>query len=548
MPLDGLTLRCVTEEIKGLAGASVQKIYQPEKDEVVFLLHTKEGNKRLLICASPQSPRIQISSLSLQNPENAPMFCMLLRKHFTSAKIKDVVQAGLDRTADIVFECRNELGDRVDKHIIIEIMGRSSNIIVTDSEYRIYDCLRKNDLTAVSERMLMPGFLYSFMHQDGKCDIGASTEEEVLKRAAECKGFKLTENFIGFSPLAEREAEAVGSVCDFVCEIRKRLKKGDYAPSVVFSNGAPLDFWCFKPVEYDGSLEIKAYDSMGEAMDDYYLEKDKAEHMKSKTASLSKLLSNLIKRTERKIKIQLKELSEAEKKEEYKMMGDLITANLYKINKGASVAEVSDWSEGEEKKLRIPMEKSLSPAENAQRWYKKYAKAKNAEIMLSEQLEAAREELLYLESVMQSVAQAETTEDISSIRDELADGGYIKSTSPKKKKEQKQLPMSVEYNGFTVYVGKNNKQNDYLTLKLSRANDIWLHVKGSAGSHVIISSEGRDISDEVIYFAATLAAKHSKANGAPKTEVDYTRVKNVKKPSGAKPGMVIYTDYKTCII
>lgn len=548
MPLDGLTLRCITEEINRFAGASVQKIYQPEKDEVVFLLHTKEGNKRLLICASPQSPRLQISSSSLQNPENAPMFCMLLRKHFTSAKIKCVVQAGLDRTADIVFECRNELGDKVDKHIIVEIMGRSSNIIVTDFEYRIYDCLRKNDLASVSERMLMPGFIYTFMHQDGKCDITASTEEEALERAVQCKGFKLTESFTGFSPLAEREAEAFGDVCGFVREAYKKLKLGEYSPSVVFSNGAPLDFWCFRPVEYEGILEIKAYDSMGEAMDAYYLEKDKAEHMKSKTASLSKLLSNLIKRTERKIKIQLKELSEAEKKEEYKTMGDLITANIYKINKGDSVAEVSDWSEGEEKKLRIPMDKGLSPAENAQRWYKKYAKAKNAEIMLSEQLTAAREELLYLESVMQSVAQAETAEDISGIRDELADGGYIKGTQSKKKKEQKQLPMCTEYMGFTVYVGKNNKQNDYLTLKLSRANDIWLHVKNSAGSHVIISANGRDVPDEVIYFAASLAAKHSKANGAPKTEVDYTKVKNVKKPSGAKPGMVIYTDYKTCII
>lgn len=547
MPLDGLTLRCITEEINSLSGASVQKIYQPERDEIVLILHTKDRNKKLLICASPQSPRIQISTSSLQNPESAPMFCMLLRKHFTAARLKGVTQHGLDRTADILFECHNELGDKVDKHIIVEIMGRSSNIIITDAEYRIYDCLRKNDLASLSERMIMPGFIYKFMSQTDKCDISSVQKDEAIRVAKECGG-RLTASFTGFSPLAERESSAFGSAEAFVDEVIKRINEKAYMPSVVFSDGVPLDFWCFYPEQYRGIREIKTYETVGEAMDSYYLEKDKAEHMKQKTAALNKLLANLIKRTERKIKIQLSELADAEKKDEYKVMGDLITANIYKIRQGDAVAEVSDWSSGEEKILRIPMEKNLSPADNAQIWYKKYTKAKNAEVMIKSQLKAAREELLYLESVMQSVSEAESAEDIASVREELADGGYVKGVFSKKKKEVKQAPLMLEHGGFKIYVGRNNKQNDYLTLKLSRANDIWLHVKNSAGSHVIISSGGEEIPDEVIYFAASLAAQHSKAKGAPKTEVDYTKVKNVKKPSGAKPGMVIYTDYKTCVI
>lgn len=551
MPLDGLTLRCVTEEINRFSGASVQKIYQPEKDEAVLILHTKEGSKKLLICASPESPRLQISNAKLENPESAPMFCMLLRKHFTSSRLKEVRQAGLDRTADIVFECRNELGVKSDKHIIVEIMGRNSNIIVTDSQYKIYDCLRKNDLASLSERMIMPGFIYEFLSQPDKCDVTKVTKSEALCRANECGGIRLAREFTGFSPLAEREAEYSGSAEEFIEGVIDAIDKKSYAPSVVFGEDKPVDFWCFYPRQYDGGLTIKTYPSMGEAMDAYYLEKDKAEHIKKRTSSLSKLVTNLIKRAEKKIRLQLKELSEAEKKDEYKAMGDLLTANLYKIKKGDKIAEVSDWSEGEKKIIHIPIDENLSPSDNAQRCYKKYAKAKTAEVMITAQLSEAREELLYLESVLQSIGQAQTPEDISQIREELSGGGYI-SGGPKHKakggREQKAEPLSFEYEGFTVFVGRNNKQNDYLTLKLSRANDIWLHVKNNSGSHVIISAHGKAVPDNVIYYAACLAAKHSKADGAPKTEVDYTLAKNVKKPPGAKPGMVIYTDYKTCII
>lgn len=549
MPLDGLTLRCLTDSLIPLKGASVQKIYQPEKDEIVLLLHTASGSKRLLISASPASPRLQLTEAKFKNPETAPMFCMLLRKHFTGARIKDIRQNGLDRTADLIFECRSELGDTADKHIIVEIMGRSSNIILTDENYKIYDCLRKNDLSSLSERMLMPGFLYRFLTQTEKCDISLSAAEEIKKRASECEDFRLTADFTGFSPIAEREAKKYGSAGKYLEKLTEALKNREYMPSVVYSEEKPVDFWCFYPHEYEGALEIKTFASMSEAMDSYYTEKDKAEHMKQRTASLQKLLTNLLKRAERKMRLQEKELAEAEKKEEYKLMGDLITANLYKIKEGADFAEVSDWSEGEEKIIHIALDKGLSPSANAQRWYKKYMKAKNAEVMIGKQLAETVGEIEYLESVLHAVKEAGNADDILSVRSELADGGYIKERSVgKKPKEAPLAPYETEYNGFKIYVGKNNRQNDYLTLKLSRANDVWLHVKNNAGSHVIISSRGESVPDDVIYFAASLAAKHSKANGAPKTEVDYTLVKFVKKPAGAKPGMVIYTDYKTCII
>ncbi len=548
MPLDGITLRAVTEELSYLKGASVQKVHQPERDEILLLLHTQNGNKKLLISASPQSPRLHITEGEYKNPDNPPMFCMLLRKHFTGGRIISITQLSLDRVADISFECHNELGDTVCKHIILEIMGRNSNLIITDENYKIYDCLRKNDLSAETDRMMMPGFTYEFPESGEKCDILKASAEEIKNIITESEGKDILNLFVGFSPLAGREAEFSGDVTGYVLGIKEKLESGSFSPVLVMGDEKPLDFWCFDVAEYEGRFEIKRYSSVGEAMEAYYYEKSKAEHMKQKNAALTKLVTNLLGRAERKLKLQIKELSEAGKKEEFKIMGDLITSNLYKIKEGEKIAEVSDWSTGEEKIMHIPMDKSISPSDNAQRYYKKYAKAKNAEIVINEQIKLTNEEIEYFKSVLLSVADAENMEDIAQIREELAEGGYIKGEAGKKKKESSSKPLCFEYEGFAIYVGKNNKQNDLLTLKTARANDIWLHVKNNAGSHVIIEVRGREVPPSVIEYAAKLAALHSKAKGAPKTEVDYTLVKFVKKPQGAKPGMVIYTDYKTCII
>ncbi len=548
MPLDGITLNAVVKELSLLAGASVQKVHQPEKDEILLMLHTANGNKKLLISASPQSPRMHITEGNYKNPDNPPMFCMLLRKHFTGGKILSVTQSTLDRVVDIAFECHNELGDTVVKHIITEIMGRSSNFIITDENYKIYDCLRKNDLSHDTDRMMMPGFTYEFPENDGKHDILKLSESEIIDLLKDAEGKDLIGLFTGFSPLAGREADFSGNVTEYVLTLKKKLENGEFSPTLAIGEEKPVDFWCFDINEYGVGLEIKKYETMGEAMEAYYYEKSFAEHMKQKNAALTKLVSNLISRAERKLKLQYKELSDAGKKEEFKVMGDLITANLYKIEAGAKIAEVSDWSTGEEQILHIPLDDTISPSDNAQRYYKKYAKAKNAEIVISEQIEYTTGEIEYLQSVLQSVADAENMDDIAQIKEELSEGGYLKGEAGKKKKPVVSGPLEFEKDGFKIYVGKNNKQNDFLTLKTARANDIWLHVKNNAGSHVIIESKGREIPPAVIEYASYLAAEHSKAKGAPKTEVDYTFVKFVKKPQGAKPGMVIYTDYKTCVI
>ncbi|MBQ2942193.1 MAG: NFACT family protein [Clostridia bacterium] len=548
MPLDGITLCAVIKELSCLEGASVQKVHQPERDEILLMLHTKNGNKKLLVSASPQSPRLHITEGSYKNPETSPMFCMLLRKHFTGGKILSFTQSSLDRAVDIAFECHNELGDTVKKHIIVEIMGRNSNLIVTDENYKIYDCLRKNDLSRDTERMMMPGFTYTFPENTGKCDILKSAKEEIEALLREETRQELTNLFTGFSPLANREAEHSGNVSEYVLGIKEKLEKSEFSPTLVLGEEKPLDFWCFDIKEYGQGVEIKKYETIGEAMEAYYFEKSFAEHMKQKNSSLTKLVTNLLTRAERKLKLQYKELTEAGKKEEFKVMGDLITANLYKIKEGDKIAEVSDWSTGEEKILHIPMDESISPSDNAQRYYKKYAKAKHAEIVIGEQIENTIKETEYLKSVLQSVSDAENMDDIAQIKEELAEGGYIKAEGGKKKKESSSKPLEFSFEGFNIYVGKNNKQNDLLTLKTARAYDIWLHVKNNAGSHVIIEAKGEEIPPSVIEYAANLAAIHSKAKGAPKTEVDYTFVKYVKKPQGAKPGMVIYTDYKTCII
>lgn len=548
MPLDGITLRVVTDELSFLKGASVQKVHQPERDEILLLLHTQSGNKKLLISASPNSPRLHITEGEYKNPDNPPMFCMLLRKHFTGGRIISITQLSLDRVVDISFECHNELGDTVQKHIIIEIMGRNSNLIITDENYKMYDCLRKNDLSADTDRMMMPGFNYKFPECGDKIDILKASEDEIINMSRGKEGKELLNLFLGFSPLAGREADFSGNVTQYVLKIKEKLERREFSPILIVGEEKPVDFWCFDVAEYEGGLEIKRYATVGEAMEAYYYEKSKAEHMKQKNASLTKLVSNLLGRAERKLKLQHKELSEAGKKEEFKVMGDLITANLYKIKEGEKIAEVSDWSTGEEKILHIPLDDSISPSDNAQRYYRKYAKAKNAEIVINEQIKLTGEEIEYLTSVLQAVSDAENMEDIAQIKEELSEGGYIKSEGGKKKKEASSKPLCFEYEGFTIYVGKNNKQNDLLTLKTARANDIWLHVKNNAGSHVIIETKGREATPSVIEYAAKLAALHSKAKGAPKTEIDYTFVKFVKKPQGAKPGMVIYTDYKTCII
>lgn len=547
MPLDGIALYSVVNELLCLLDSTVQKIYQPEKDEILLLLHTKEGTKKLLISSSPQSPRIHITEANYKNPESAPMFCMLLRKHFTGGKIKDITQAGLDRVIDLTFECHSELGDLTEKHIILEVMSRNSNIIITNEEYKIYDCIRKNDLFAESDRTILPGFKYEFPKKDGKCDILEAEDKEIsaLLKGEDSYYPKL---LLGFSPLADREGEASGSKEKYVLELKKKLMGKEFSPTVIFDGETPFDFWCFDIKEYGDKLEKKRFSSMSEALEEYYHEKAFREHMKQKNASLTKLITNLISRGEKKLKIQNKELLEAGKKEEFKLMGDLIKANLYKIKEGTKIAEVSDWSSWEEKIIHIPLDENLSPSDNAQRYYKKYIKAKNAETILKEQISLTLSELEYLKSVLQSVTEAENMEDIAQIKEELAEGGYIQKEKGKKAKENSAKPLLFEYEGFSIYVGKNNKQNDLLTLKTARSNDIWFHVKNNAGSHVIIKTDGKNVPPSVIEYAADLAAKHSKAKGAPKTEVDYTLIKYVKNPQGAKPGMVIYTDYKTCII
>ncbi len=547
MPLDGLALYSVVSELKCLIDSSVQKIYQPEKDEILLLLHTKEGNKKLLISASPQSPRIHMTEGSYKNPDTAPMFCMLLRKHFTGGKIKSICQSGLDRAVDITFNCYSELGDTMDKHIIIEIMSRNSNIIITDDEYKILDCLRKGDLFSESDRTILPGFKYEVPDSRGKCNILNADDEDIknLLKEENPSYIKLLE---GFSPLADREGEFSGDKTLFALELKRKLQNEEFCPTVLFDGERPFDFWAFDIREYEGKLEKKTFSKMSEALETYYYEKALKEHMAQKNTGLTKLIGNLIIRAEKKLKIQKKEILEAGKKEEFKMMGDLIKANLYKIKEGEKIAEVSSWSSWEEEIIHIPLDENLTPSENAQKYYKKYAKAKNAEVVLNEQIDLTIKELEYLKSVLQSVAEAENTEDIAQIKEELSDGGYVSKEKGKKVKESPAKPLKFEKDGFNIFVGKNNKQNDILTLKTARANDLWFHVKNNAGSHVIVITEGREVPPSVIEYAALLAAEHSKANGTPKTEVDYTFVKFVKKPQGAKPGMVIYTDYKTCII
>ena len=571
MALDGIFLQNKKKEIEEQAlGARVNQIYQPNRDELVVVLRTYAGTKKLLLSSRANSPRVNFCVSTPDNPAQPPMFCMLLRKRLGGGKLVGVRQLGCDRVLFLDFSCINELGDAEGLTIVCEIMGMYSNLIVINRDTGvILDAIKRVDLTVSSRRFVLPNIKYELPDAQDKLNLLEHSPEEIVQAAdglpAEMPLSKALMSVIqGISPIVARELEyrvAEGATNRLSGVLRDRLlsvladfravaESCDQTPCIVYrEDGRPMDFSFFPITQYGGYADVKPTAGYSATVDEFYEERDARERMRVKSHSLQKLLGNLIDRTARKINKQQSELSQCGNREQLRICGDLLHANLYRIERGAAFAEVENFYDENGGTVRIKLNPAVSPAANAQKYYKDYQKAKTAETVLAGQIEKGRAELSYLESVADSVERAESERELSQIREELTQQGYLRRPKGKVQKQATLPPREFQSSdGFTILVGRNNAQNDRLTLKTAAKTDVWLHTKDIHGSHVIIRAEGKPVSDTAILEAARLAAYHSKARSSTNVPVDYTLVKNVSKPAGAKPGMVIYVKNKTVYV
>lgn len=568
MALDAPAVRCLVNEIAPLiTNGRIDKISQPEKDELIINIRTFDGKYKLLLSASSENPRIHLTEQTKQNPKTAPMFCMLLRKHIGSARILSVEQIDFERIVKITLESYDELGDLTKKHIIAEIMGRHSNIILINDDMRVLDSIKHVDFTMSSVRQILPGVTYQYPPVQAKIpltDINSDTNLAFSQTKSCDKA--LMDNISGISPLTAREIvysafnrtdikvselnlNKESSLKAAVIRFSQSVKNNEFSPCMIEANGKLTDFSAINIRQYENSADIITYDSISTLLDEFYALRDMRERMRQKSTDLVKLLNTGIERVTKKLTLLEKTIAEAENKDKYKIYGDLITANIYSIREGDKSAVVRNYYADDMPETEIPLDARLSPAQNAQRYYKKYSKCKIAEIEAAKQMHNAREELDYLESTLASLDNAENSYDLSAIRAELIREGYIKrKTAPQKSEASKPMHF-VSDDGFDIYIGKNNTQNDYLTLKFANSGDMWFHTKGIHGSHTVIKlGIDKDIPKSTMLFAARLAAYYSKARNSSQVPVDYTQIKNVKKPNGAKPGMVVYDNYNTVYV
>lgn len=571
MALDGMFLHHIVNELKTQAlGSRVQQVYQPNRDEIIITLRTQQGNKRLLLSSRANTPRVHFTDYSVENPATPPMLCMLMRKKLGGGKLFDIRQEGLDRIVFFDFECTNELGDKVTNTIAVEIMGKYSNVILINGDGVIIDALKRVDLTMSSQRLVLPNIKYELPAGQDKLNILLTEPEKVVENIVNTADEKPLNKAIlnavqGISPIVCRELEhTVGGDSNKTLSISEKMSLASniekLADMVLTSKGTPTMLYhkgdtkpfdiTFLPISQYGELAVsKECESFSKLLDSFYSERDSADRMRVKSADLMRILTNLINRTTNKISIQMKELQACENREELRMKGDLLQANLYRIERGAKSVTVENFYDENNAPIEIKLNPAISPAQNAQKYYKDYNRAKTAEQMLTVQIEKAKQELVYLESLKDVLSRVTTEKELSQVRLEFMEQGYIKKPKGNQKKPA-QLPP-LEYttsDGFRVLVGRNNKQNDQLTMKTAGNRDVWFHTKDIPGSHTIVFTDGKEITDTAIIEAAQIAAYHSKAKESTNVPVDYTLIKHVSKPNGAKPGMVIFVNNKTVYV
>ena len=570
MPFDAVFLSAVADELRAQTlTCRVDKVQQPERDTVILHLRAPGMSARLLLSASTNHPRAHLSTRSFENPAQPPMFCMLLRKHLAGGRLSAITQPPMERLLDFSFDCTDELGESVQKHLILELMGRNSNLILTDGTGRVLDCLRRVDFEMSAGRQLLPGLYYRLPPTQGKrspFETDTDTLAQLLCAQTGQKQFDawLLDTFGGISPLLCRELafRIFGDVDTDIAALSQDAKRqaavslyeqfsaladGKKAPVLLVKQDRPWDFTCIPIAQYGGFVRCELQQGFSQLLDSFYGERDHAERLRQKTQAVRKLLTNLCNRTARKLALQKKELAGTYDRERLRRLGDIVTANLHAIARGQSRLRAVDFYDPDMQEIDIPLNPALSPQQNAAKFYKDYQKAKTAERVLTGQIARGETELDYLESVLEALSRAESERDIQQIRAELADGGYLREQTQKKRmKLPPAKPMQFRSTeGYTILAGRNNQQNDMLTTKLAEKGDIWLHAQKIHGSHVIIVCAGQTPSDETVTEAMTLAAYYSQSCEGQNVPVDYTRVKNVKKPNGAKPGMVVYDRYAT---
>lgn len=562
MAFDAFYLSAVLTEIRGFSEGRVDKIHQPSRDTVILQLKHREGRAKLLIAANPAAPRLHLTTASPENPAEPPMFCMLLRKHLSGARLVEISQPPMERCAVFTFDCIDEMGDAVQKKLVAELMGKTCNIYLLDPDGRIIDCLRRIGLDAGAKRTALPGMYYQAPEPVEKLDPLAADFAAILAApGADLLSDRLMDTLGGLSPLVCREAAL------FVAgDVDARLEVLDVAAagqklSLFFAehltlpvphyyaqaDGTPKQF-AFCPIrQYGGSVQAESFSAL---LDMYYTVRDQKDAMRQKSQTVRKTVSNLCQRLSRKIAIQEKELTATYDRERLRQLGDILTANIHRIQKGQTKISCEDFYDENMALVDIPLSPILSPQQNAAKFYKDYSRMKNAEKELTKQISLAKEELSYLRSVLDELNRAASERELEEIRRELQDGGYIKADSGKKRAKQSKLPpMRFEStDGYPIYVGRNNQQNDELTFKMARKDDLWLHASKVHGSHVIIACAGVTPPDNTITQAAQLAAYYAETGTGQNVAVDMTPVKQVKKIPNGKPGMVIYHSYKTVIV
>lgn len=567
MALDGMLLHLLAREIeKEWLGSRVEKIHQPSRSELIVALRGFGKSGKLLLSASGNSPRIHFTRFAPENPQSPPMFCMLARKHLTGAKLTGVRTLGLERIMMLDFEATNEMMDTVKITLCIEIMSRHSNIIILDADGYIIDCIKRVDESVSSVRLVLPGLKYELPPAQNKLDITQEPSanaviDEVEKFCDLPISKALSKVLLGSSALVCRElANTIEADYNFSNQAKNVLKSRLEAlihtvnhsygkPILIYDiSGKPLDF-CFTDInQYGNTATIKEYPDFSSLLDDFYFERVNIDRSKNRATELIKLIKNLIERTSKKLNSQKIELEKCADREILRIYGELINANLYRLIGGEFFYELENFYDENNSVIKIKADPMLTPAQNAQKYFKEYKKACNAEIMLTEQLKNGAEDLEYFESVLDELSRVGSDRELEEIKDELRSLGYIKSKQTKAKR-MKELPPHryLSSDGFTILVGRNNVQNDKLTSSSAKSN-IWLHTKDIHGAHVIIQSDGVTPPDETLMQAAQLAAYHSSASSSSGVPVDYTLVKFVKKPSGSKPGGVIYTNQKTLYV
>ena len=552
MAFDGGFLHTVTQELQQAVDCHVDKIYQPARDVLVLQLRKKGFVKRLVLSAASGTARVHFTEQKQENPDTPPMFCMLARKIFSSAKLIAVQQKGLERVIEFTFDTANEMGDRIKPKIVCELITGSSNIILVGDDGKIYDAVHRSDIEK-SDRLIMSGATYRYPDSQNKINILNADLDLVVNKVNECNNADLPSAILqtleGMSPLVCREISNYENITTALQKLKKNISSGEF--NILYkADGTPADF-CYMPITQYGSLySVKQFDSPSQLLDAFYSERENAARINKASSDITKLLSNLISRAKRRMAIRGEELERNLNREDLRINGELIKANLYAIKPGSATACVQNYYDENLSIIEIPLDPSLSPAANAAKYFKDYKKSCAAVQSLGALIESDKQEIEYLESVSESLTRCKSLADIAEIREELSLGGYIKSISKKqpRKKAQTQLTEYKSVEGYKIVVGKNNLQNDYITCTLASKGDMWFHTKNIHGSHVVVFCGGAPISDETILFAARLAAKNSKAASSGNVPVDYTPIKYVKKPSGAKAGMVIYTTNKTIFV